>query len=295
MMPSPGFRFLSCLLFSEGFREASGRDGLTSRFENLVWPFDLRKSKKQYADVVFVEVQSDAIVPLTQNFICIFPREEASKGLSGHERKYHGWRLDCPKIYSWKLDGNNRVFARKKRNPSPAESKSRKKLGCTVQKESLHQDLITSSAVVWYLIQTKLSKDVAISSKAIQKNLQISTDRIMKFSTAAFVLAVASSTTEAFQPTATTRTLASSSALFSTTEQQGMSKKKENRLNFMKSDRFHRRGFKEVRDKVEANVQQQYQSELVDDLKSSNYLIEKDGVKIYLAKVSPTVEIGEGG
>ena len=65
-----------------------------------------------------------------------------------------------------------------------------------------------------------------------------------------------------------------------------MSKKKEDRLKFMKSEQFHRRGFKEVRDQVESSIEQQYQSELVDDLKSNNYLIEKDGVKVYLAKVS---------
>jgi len=64
-----------------------------------------------------------------------------------------------------------------------------------------------------------------------------------------------------------------------------MSRKKQDRLEFMKSDRFHRRGFKEVREKVENVVQEQFQSSLVDDLKSSNYLIEKDGVKVYLAKV----------
>jgi len=63
-----------------------------------------------------------------------------------------------------------------------------------------------------------------------------------------------------------------------------MSKKKEDRLNFMKSDRFHRRGFKEVRGKVESDVQEQYQSALVNDMKSANYVIEKDGVKVYLAK-----------
>jgi 4-hydroxy-3-methylbut-2-en-1-yl diphosphate reductase len=69
----------------------------------------------------------------------------------------------------------------------------------------------------------------------------------------------------------------------------GMSKKKEDRLNFMKSERFHRRGFKEVRDKVESAVQEQFQSSLVDNLKSSNYVIQKDGVKVYLAKVRQKV------
>jgi 4-hydroxy-3-methylbut-2-en-1-yl diphosphate reductase len=61
--------------------------------------------------------------------------------------------------------------------------------------------------------------------------------------------------------------------------------KKEERLRMMKSDRFHRKGFKEVRDGVETSMKQQYQSSIVKDLKTSNYLLEKDGVKVYLAKV----------
>jgi 4-hydroxy-3-methylbut-2-enyl diphosphate reductase len=61
--------------------------------------------------------------------------------------------------------------------------------------------------------------------------------------------------------------------------------KKEERLRMMKSERFHRKGFKEVRDGVEESMTQQYQSSIVKDLKVSNYLLEKDGVKVYLAKV----------
>lgn len=95
--------------------------------------------------------------------------------------------------------------------------------------------------------------------------------------------------TEAFQPAPTSiRTLSSPTALYSTTEEKqsgGMSKKKEDRLNFMKSENFHRRGFKEVRDQVESSIQEQFQSPLVNDMKTSNYLIERDGVKVYLAKV----------
>jgi len=52
----------------------------------------------------------------------------------------------------------------------------------------------------------------------------------------------------------------------------------------MKSEQFHRRGFKEVRDKVENTITDQYQSEVVDDLKASNYIIERDNVKVHLAK-----------
>jgi 4-hydroxy-3-methylbut-2-en-1-yl diphosphate reductase len=65
-----------------------------------------------------------------------------------------------------------------------------------------------------------------------------------------------------------------------------MSQKKEDRIRFMNSEKFHRRGFKDVRDKVEAEVGTTYQSDLVGDIKSNNYVVEKDGVKIYLAKVS---------
>jgi 4-hydroxy-3-methylbut-2-en-1-yl diphosphate reductase len=82
----------------------------------------------------------------------------------------------------------------------------------------------------------------------------------------------------------------SSSSLHSTTEESsktsGMSKKKEDRLNFMKSEQFHRRGFKEVRTQVEQDIEQQFQAKLVNDLKESNYMIENKeaGVKVYLAK-----------
>lgn len=65
-----------------------------------------------------------------------------------------------------------------------------------------------------------------------------------------------------------------------------MSKKKEDRLAFMKSDQFHRRGFKEVRTQVEKDIEDQFQAKLVNDLKESNYMIENKeaGVKVYLAK-----------
>ena len=104
----------------------------------------------------------------------------------------------------------------------------------------------------------------------------------MKFSTATLISLSAIASSSAFVPH---QSLKSSSALYSTTEEQRDTTKKEDRLNFMKSDQFHRRGFKEVRGQVEDTIQTQYQSPLVDDLKSSNYVIEKDGVKVYLAKV----------
>lgn len=60
--------------------------------------------------------------------------------------------------------------------------------------------------------------------------------------------------------------------------------KKEKRLEFMKETTFHRKGFKEVRDNVEKNMGEQFKSSLVDELKSNNYVIEKDGVRVHLAK-----------
>ena len=61
--------------------------------------------------------------------------------------------------------------------------------------------------------------------------------------------------------------------------------KKEERLRMMKSSQFHRRGFKEVREQVEDRMAGEYESPLVKELRSSNYVMEKDGVKVYLAKV----------
>ena len=52
----------------------------------------------------------------------------------------------------------------------------------------------------------------------------------------------------------------------------------------MKTDQFHRRGFKEVRENVENLMGQQFKSPLVDELKSNNFVIEKDGVTVHLAK-----------
>ena len=69
--------------------------------------------------------------------------------------------------------------------------------------------------------------------------------------------------------------------------------KKADRLRMMKSSQFHRRGFKEVREQVEDRMAAEYQSSFVKDLRSSNYVMEKDGVKVYLAKVRKKLN-GEG-
>jgi hypothetical protein len=61
--------------------------------------------------------------------------------------------------------------------------------------------------------------------------------------------------------------------------------KKDERLRMMKSDNFYRRGFAEVRQGVEEKMGQQFKSPVVDELRSSNFVIERDGVKVHLAKV----------
>lgn len=52
----------------------------------------------------------------------------------------------------------------------------------------------------------------------------------------------------------------------------------------MKDDRFYRKGFKEVRDGVETEMQERFKSDIVDELKDNQYVIEKNGVKVHLAK-----------
>jgi len=51
----------------------------------------------------------------------------------------------------------------------------------------------------------------------------------------------------------------------------------------MKSDQFFRNGFKEVRKDVESTMESQFKSELVDTLKSNEFVIERDSVKVHLA------------
>jgi len=60
--------------------------------------------------------------------------------------------------------------------------------------------------------------------------------------------------------------------------------KKEKRLQYMKSPSFYRQGFKDVRPAVEKSMEEQFKSPLVDELKSNNFVIEKDGVTVHLAK-----------
>jgi len=106
----------------------------------------------------------------------------------------------------------------------------------------------------------------------------------MKFASAAILL-IAAGTASAFAPNPSLSTRFSSSPLRmseKTSEEKKISKKNE-RLRFMKSDQFFRNGFKEVRKDVEATMEGQFKSELVDTLKANEYVIERDGVKVHLA------------
>jgi 4-hydroxy-3-methylbut-2-enyl diphosphate reductase len=122
----------------------------------------------------------------------------------------------------------------------------------------------------------------------------------MKFSSAAasaFVL-LASQGSDAFAPSAfravsTTTTTTTTTELASTTSSDPrpkgsvdgrMSRKKEDRLAFMKNPQYHRKGFKDVRPQVESSMEEQYKADLVEDLKTNNYKVEKEGVTMYLAK-----------
>jgi len=60
--------------------------------------------------------------------------------------------------------------------------------------------------------------------------------------------------------------------------------KKIERRNIMKSPSFFRAGFKEQREEVEGIMENQFKSNLVDDLRSNEFVIERDGVKVHLAK-----------
>jgi 4-hydroxy-3-methylbut-2-enyl diphosphate reductase len=61
--------------------------------------------------------------------------------------------------------------------------------------------------------------------------------------------------------------------------------KKQERRRIMASDSFHRMGFKDTREKAAETMKSEYQSELVADLKSNNFVMERDGVRVHLAKV----------
>jgi 4-hydroxy-3-methylbut-2-enyl diphosphate reductase len=81
-------------------------------------------------------------------------------------------------------------------------------------------------------------------------------------------------------------TIALGSSTKSETEEteEAVLSKKAQRLQFMKSPQFYRNGFKDVRSDVEDTMQEQFKSNVVDDLKSNSYVMQKDGVTVHLAK-----------
>jgi len=60
--------------------------------------------------------------------------------------------------------------------------------------------------------------------------------------------------------------------------------KKARRRKIMESTSFYRRGFKEQRVGVEEMMAQEYESDLVKEFKSSNFLVERNNVSVHLAK-----------
>eukprot|EP00540_Astrosyne_radiata_P007200 CAMPEP_0116868100 /NCGR_PEP_ID=MMETSP0418-20121206/26996_1 /TAXON_ID=1158023 /ORGANISM="Astrosyne radiata, Strain 13vi08-1A" /LENGTH=447 /DNA_ID=CAMNT_0004504007 /DNA_START=118 /DNA_END=1461 /DNA_ORIENTATION=- len=67
-------------------------------------------------------------------------------------------------------------------------------------------------------------------------------------------------------------------------KESGTQSKKKERLRLMRDKQFHRQGFKEQRDEVEKTMDNEYQSALVKDLRSNQYVMERDGVRVHLAK-----------
>ena len=169
-------------------------------------------------------------------------------------------------------------------------------------KSTLLRIYTTKTSIIYCIFSESIPPRQAIISKhpvalifnqptnASTHNLNLSI--IMKFTVAA-LLALSATTTSAFQPLSVPRyTTTTTSALFQSTttetaetEETRNNSKKDDRLRMMKSGQFHRRGFKEVREEVETRMEGEYQSSLVKDMRGNQYTMEKDGVKVYLAKV----------
>jgi len=67
------------------------------------------------------------------------------------------------------------------------------------------------------------------------------------------------------------------------TEEEAKISKKQQRLLFMKNDKFFRNGFKEVRKDVESTMEGQFKSNVVDEMKENKFVMEREGVKVHLA------------
>jgi 4-hydroxy-3-methylbut-2-enyl diphosphate reductase len=107
----------------------------------------------------------------------------------------------------------------------------------------------------------------------------------MKFSSAAvsaIFLLVGPYSSDAFSPTVQGRHHVSTTELCSSIEK--VRRKKEDRLGFMKNPQYHRKGFLDVRPKVADTMGEHYTADLVENLKSNNYMVERDGVTTSLAK-----------
>lgn len=104
----------------------------------------------------------------------------------------------------------------------------------------------------------------------------------MRFSSSCLVL-LAVTGADAFQPLSFGPRAATFLQQSSSTEERAASKKEE-RLRMMKSPKFYRQGFKDVREGVEKNMDEQFKGEVVQELRNSNYVMERDGVKVFLAK-----------
>ena len=68
-------------------------------------------------------------------------------------------------------------------------------------------------------------------------------------------------------------------------EKKATTTKKAERLRIFKSDQFHRKGFKDVREQVAHKMGEHFESGLVKDIRANEYVVEKDGVRVHLAKV----------
>jgi len=109
----------------------------------------------------------------------------------------------------------------------------------------------------------------------------------MKFASSSLLAVAALATSShAFTPASHSQRTSGTSLRMSTevAEEPKKTTKKEKRLQYMKSPSFYRQGFKDVRPAVEKSMEAQFKSPLVDELKSNNFVIEKDGVKVHLAK-----------
>ena len=62
--------------------------------------------------------------------------------------------------------------------------------------------------------------------------------------------------------------------------------KKKERWNIARSPKYHKSGFKEFREKVDERMERDYKAPLVESIRSSNNVLEKDGVRVHLAEVS---------